>query len=169
VLCHIALDGRVTGDVGHTQWNLLVPRITDIVLVPHRKGKLDLLSGRDMLAHTIPRDIVRAVVPAGVRIREEPDQDRAVARRAAGNAFRNGAQRRLVLVVAEPYADAAHAIAGALTDFVGVSLEVVAAADPAAEAGNRIATRQQVDGVLTDGASAAAVTALPDFPEAYPL
>lgn len=172
VLCHLALDDWITGGTGYTQWkqwNWLVALISSLVLVPRRRGKLDLPSGRTMLARTIPRDAVRAAVPAGVQIRDEPDQDPALARRAAGNAFRNGADRQLVLVAAEPYAAAAQAIADALADLVRVSLEVVAAADPAVEAGNRIAAGQPVDGVLTDDANAPAITALPDFAQAYPL
>ena len=117
----------------------------------------------------MPRDAVRAAVHAGVHIKDEPVQDPGTARRAAGNAFRNKADRQLVLVAAEPYAAAARAIADALADSVRVSLEVVPAADPAVEAGNRIAAGQPVDGVLTDDANAPAVTALPDFPKAYPL
>ncbi len=169
VLCHLALDGRATGGAGYTQWNKLVASKADLMLVPHRRGKLQLPSAREMVAHTMPRDAVRAVVPAGVHVKDEPAQDPGTARRAAGNAFRNGADRRLVLVVAEPYAAAARALADALADAVQVRLEIIATADPAAEAGNRIAAGQPVDGILTDDASAAAVTALPDFPEAYPL
>ena len=169
VLCHLALDGRVTGGAGYTQWNWLVDSITRLVLAPNRRGKLQLSSGRQMVAHTIPRDAVRAAVRPGVRITDEPAQDLGVARRAAGNAFRNKADRQLVLVVAEPYAAAARAIADALADAVQVRLEIIAAADPAAEAGSRIGAGQPVDGILTDDASAAGVTTLPDFPEAYPL
>ena len=169
VLCHLALDGRATRGAGYTQWNKLVASKADLMLVPHRRGKLQLPSAREMVAHTMPRDAVRAVVPAGVHVKDEPAQDPGTARRAAGNAFRNGADRRLVLVVAEPYAAAARALADALADAVQVRLEIIATADPAAEAGNRIAAGQPVDGILTDDASAAAVTALPDFPEAYPL
>jgi Family of unknown function (DUF6519) len=169
VLCHLALDGRATGGAGYTQWNWLVASNADLVLVPHLRGKLQLPSGREMMAHTVPRDAVRAAVPAGVHIKDEPAQNPGTARRAAGNAFRNKAERELVLVAAVPYAAAARAMAAALADAVQVRLEVIAAADPAAEAANRIAAGQPVDGILTDDASTAAVTALPDFPEGYPL
>jgi hypothetical protein len=169
VLCHLALDGRATRGAGYTQWNWLVASKADLMLVPHRRGKLQLPSAREMVAHTMPRDAVRAVVPAGVHVKDEPAQDPGTARRAAGNAFRNGADRRLVLVVAEPYAAAARAIADALADAVQVRLEVIATADPAAEAGNRMAAGQPVDGVLTDEVNVPAITALPDFPEIYPL
>ena len=169
VLCHLALDGRATGGAGYTQWNRLVAAKADLMLVPHRRGKLHLASGREMMAYTLPRDAIRAAVHAGVHISDEPAQDPGTARRAAGNAFRNKADRQLVLVAAEPYAAAARAIAAALANVVHVSLQVVVAADPAVEAGSRIAAGQPVDGILTDDAGVAAVTALPDFPEAYPL
>jgi hypothetical protein len=169
VLCHLSLDGRATGGAGFTQWNWLVESETRLVLVPNRRGQLHLLSGREMVAHVLPRDAIRAAVHAGVHIGDDQAQDPAVARRAAGNAFRNRADRRLVLVVAEPYAAAASALADALADTVRVHLEVVAAADPAAAAGSRIAADLQVDGVLTDEVNVPAITALPDFPEIYPL
>jgi hypothetical protein len=169
VLCHLTLDGRATGGVGYTQWNWLVDSITPLLLVPHRRRKLHLSSGRNMIARAIPRDAVRAAVRAGVTIKDEPAQDPGMARRAAGNAFRNGADRRLVLVVSEPHAPAARLIAEALADTARVTLEIVPAADPAAEASSRIAAGQPVDGILTDDADASVVTALPDFPEAYPL
>ena len=83
----------------------------------------------------------------------------------AGRSF----QRRLTLIVAEPYAAAAGKIAEALADAASVTVEVVPAADPAAEASSRLAAGQPVDGILTDDADTPAVTALPDFPEAFPL
>jgi uncharacterized protein DUF6519 len=169
VLCHLALDARVTGGAGYTQWNWLVDSIMRLVLVPNQRRKLQLSSGREMLAHTLPRDAIRTAVHAGVHINDEPAQDPGTARRAAGNAFRNKADRQLVLVAAQPYAAAARAIADALADAVQVRLEVIATADPAAEASNRIAAGQPVDGVLTDETSAPAITALPDFSEVYPL
>ena len=169
VLCHLALDGRATGGAGYTQWNRLVAAKADLMLVPHRRGKLHLASGREMMAYTLPRDAIRAAVHAGVHISDEPAQDPGTARRAAGNAFRNKADRQLVLVAAEPYAAAASAIAAALANVVHVSLQVVVAADPAVEAGSRIAAGQPVDGILTDDAGVAAVTALPDFSDVYPL
>jgi hypothetical protein len=169
VLCRLALDGRATGGRGYAQWNWLVLSVMRLMLVPHRNGKLSLPSGRQMVARAIPRDAVRAAVRTGVKLSDEPSQDPGQVRRAAGNAFRNGADRRLVLVAAEPYAAAAGVIAAALADAAQVAVEVIPAADPAAEASNRIAAGNPVDGILTDDAGLSAVTALPDFPEAYPL
>jgi uncharacterized protein DUF6519 len=170
VLCRLALDGRATGGAGYTQWNWLVASKADLMLVPHRRGKLQLASGREMMAYTLPRDAIRAAVRAGVHISDEPAQDLAAARRAAGNAFRGrGDQRRLTLIVAEPYTAAAGKIAEALAAAARVTVEIVSAADPAAEASSRIAAGQPVDGILTDDTDTPVVTALPDFPEAYPL
>lgn len=170
VLCHLALDGRVTGGAGYAQWFWLVAAMKSLVLVPNRKGKLQLSSGRAMVSRAVSRDALRTTVRAGVQVSAQPAQDLAAARRAAGNAFRRrGDQRRLTLIVAEPYAAAAGKIAEALADAARVAVDVVPAADPAAEASSRIAAGQQVDGILTDDTDTPAVTALPDFPEAFPL
>lgn len=170
VLCHLALDGRATGGVGYAQWFWLVAAMKSLVLVPNRAGKLQLPSGRDMMARAISRDDILATVRAGVQVSDRPTQDLAAARRAAGNAFRSrGDQRRLTLIVAEPYAAAAGKIAEALAGAAKVTVEVIAAADPATEASRRIAAGQPVDGILTDDGDTPAVTALPDFPEAFPL
>jgi hypothetical protein len=170
VLCHLALDGRVTRGAGYVQWFWLVAAVKRVVLVPHRKGRLQLQSGREMVSHAVSRDAIRATVQAGVQLSDQPAQDLAAARRAAGHAFRGqGDQRRLTLIVAEPYAAAAGKIAEALADAARVTVEVVPAADPAAEASSRIAAGQPVDGIITDDTDTPAVTALHDFPEAYPL
>jgi hypothetical protein len=170
VLCHLALDGSVTGGAGSTQRFWLVTAVKNLVLVPNRKGKLQLSSGRAMVSRAVSRDDLRATVRAGVQVSQKPAQDLAAARRAAGNAFRSrGDQRRLTLIVAEPYAAAAGKIAEALADAANVTVEVVPAADPAAEANSRLAAGQPVDGILTDDTATPDVTALPDFPEAFPL
>ncbi len=170
VLCHLDLDARVTGGGGYTQWFWLVAAVKNLVLVPHLQGRLHLPSAREMMARAVPRDDIRAAVGAGVQISAQPAQNPTAARRAAGNAFRSrGDQRRLTLIVAEPYAAAAAKIAEALSDAANVTVEVIPAADPAAEASSRLAAGQPVDGVLTDDTGTPAVTALPDFPEAFPL
>lgn len=170
VLCHLDLDGGVTGGAGYTQWFWLVAALKNLVVVPHLQGKLHLPSAREMMARAVPRDDIRAAVGAGVQVSAQPAQNPTAARRAAGNAFRSrGDQRRLTLIVAEPYAAAAAKIAEALSDVARVTVEVIPVADPAAEASSRIAAGQQVDGILTDDADIPAVTALSDFPEAYPL
>lgn len=170
VLCHLDLDGRITGGAGYTQWFWLVAAVKSLVLVPNRKGKLQLSSGRSMVSRAVSRDDLRATVRAGVQVSQKPAQDLVAARRAAGNAFRSrGDQRRLTLIVAEPYAAAAGKIAEALANAASVTVEVVPAADPAAEASSRLAAGQPVDGILTDDADIPAVTALSEFPEAYPL
>jgi hypothetical protein len=170
VLCHLALDGRATGGTGYGQWFWLVATVRSLVLVPNRNGKLQLSSGREMMARAVSRDDIRATVQAGVYVGDRPAQDLAAARRAAGNAFRGrGDQRRLTLIVAEPYAAAAGKIAEALAGAAKVTVEVIPAADPPSEASSRIAAGQPVDGILTDDADTPAVTALPDFPEVFPL
>ena len=168
ILCHLALDGRATGGTDWTQWCWVVASKTNLMLVPSRKGRLHLLSAREMVARAIPRADLRAMLRAGTHVSDGPGQDMGLARRAAGNAFRR-AERRLVLVVAEPYAAAARVIADALTAAVKVTVEIVPAADPAAAASTRIAAGETVDVILTDDASLPPITALPDFPEAYPL
>ena len=142
----------------------------DLMLVPHRRGKLHLASGREMMAYTLPRDAIRAAVHAGVHISDEPAQDLAAARRAAGNAFRNRAdQRRLMLVVAEPYAAAAGKIADALADAVQVTAwRSCRPPIPAAEASSRIAAGQPVDGILTDDADTAGRHRAARFPGGVP-
>ena len=169
VLCHLVLDGRATGGTGYTQWCWVVASISNLVLVPSRTGPLHLLSGREMIARAVPRDALRATLRAGTRVSDGPGQDPRLARRAGGNAFRSRADRRLVLVAAAPHAAAARVIADALTAAAKVTVQVVAAADPAAGASARIAAGEAVDGILTDDASVAPVNALPDFPKAYPL
>jgi hypothetical protein len=170
VLCHVALDRRVTGGTGYAQWFWLVTAVENLVLVPHLQGKLHLPSAREMMARAVSRDDIRAAVGAGVQVSAQPAQNLTAARRAAGNAFRSrGEQRLLTLIVAEPYAAAAGKIAEALSEVARVTVEVVPAADPAAEASSRIAAGRPVDGILTDDAGTPAVTALPDFPEAFPL
>jgi hypothetical protein len=170
VLCHLALDGLVTGGIGYAQWFWLVAAMKSLVLVPNRKGKLQLSSGREMMARAVSRDDILASVRAGVHVGDQSVQDLAAARRAAGNAFRSqGDRRRLTLIVAEPYAAAADKIAEALAGAAKVTVEVIPAADPATAASARIAAGQPVDGILTDDADTPAVTALPDFPEAFPL
>ena len=123
-----------------------------------------------MMAHVVSRDDIRAIVWAGVQVSDQPTQDLEAARQAADRLFGGaGDQRRLTLIVAEPYAAVAGKIADALAHAADVTVEVVPAADPAAEASSRIAAGQPVDGVLTDDAAAPAITALPDFPEVLPL
>lgn len=169
VLCHLALDGRATGGTGYTQWFWLVASLGKLTLVPSRTGRLQFVSGREMLARAVPRDALRATLRAGTHVTDGPGHNITLARRAAGRAFRNRADRRLVLVAAEPYAAAARVIADALSTAAQVTVEVIAAADPAAAASTRIAAGERVDGILTDDAGLPPVTALPDFPEVYPL
>ena len=168
VLCHLTLDGSATGGAGYAQWFWLVESMSHLTLVPSQRGRLHLLSAREMMARAVSRDALRATLRAGVHVTDGPGQDLRLARRAAGNAFRNRTDRRLVLVVAERYAAAARVIADALTA-AQVTVEVVPAADAAAEASTRIAAGEVVDGILTDDASLLSVTALPDFAEVYPL
>ena len=97
-----------------------------------------------------------------------PGQDAAQARRAVGRAFRNGIARQLTLVVDEQYAAAAEAIKEQMAA-VGLTVDVVPAADPAAVATARRAAGDPVDGVLTDDTGLGSITALPDFVEAVPL
>ncbi len=170
VLCHLAVDRHLTGGASYAQWFWLVPEVKNLVLVPHLQGRLQLPSAREMMARAVSRDEIRAAVGAGVQVSAQPAQNLTAARRAAGNAFRSrGYQRRLTLIVAEPYAAAAAKIAEALANAASVTVEVVPAADPATEASNRLAAGQPVDGILTDDTDTPAVTTLPDFPEAFPL
>jgi len=91
VLCHLAIDGSVTGGAGYAQWFWLVAAMKSLVLVPNRTGKLQLSSGREMMARAVSRDDIPATVRAGVQVSDQPAQNLAAARRAAGNAFRSRA------------------------------------------------------------------------------
>ena len=169
VLTHLALDGRVTGTAGWTQWCWLVESIGQLVLVPRRRGRLSRVSGRQLITQAVSREALRAVLPAGATVADGPDQDVDVVRRAAGNAFRNDAPRTLVVVVAERFAEAARAIANALADPAKVALDAIPTADPAAAAQARIDAGQPVDGILTDAVHLDDVRALQEFGEEFPL
>jgi Family of unknown function (DUF6519) len=146
----------------------LVPVVTHLVLLPSRAGRLSLKSATDAIALAVPRDDLRATLPAGVLVTDGPGQNAAAAARAVGRAFRSGAARQLTIVVAERFTATADVIREALAA-TGVTLEVVAAADPATAVTARLEAGQPVDGVLTDHASAAPVIALAGFTTEVPL
>ena len=169
VLTQLTLDGRVTGTAGWTQWCWLVESIGQLMLVPKRQGRLSRVSGRQLVTQAASRDALRAALPAGAHVADAPGQDDDVVRRAAGNAFRNGAPRALVLVVPDRFAAAARAIGDAMAGLAQVVLEVIATANPVAETEARIAAGEPVDGILTDAAHVDDALALPDFGEEFPL
>jgi hypothetical protein len=146
----------------------LVPLVTNLVLLPSRAGRLSLKSATDAIALAVPRDALRAALPAGVLVTDGPGQNAAAATRAVRRVFRNGATQQLTVVVAERFAAAADVIKEALAA-IGVTLEAVAAADPAAAVTARLEADEPVDGVLTDHASAAPVIALAGFTTEVPL
>jgi hypothetical protein len=146
----------------------LVATIVNLVVVPHRNGRLALKSAQDAIALSMPRGAVRAALPPGVLIATGPPADERAAGQALGRAFRNGTPRRLTLVVTEPYAAAAAPVQEALGR-LGIDVEVVPAADPAATAAERLGAGQPVDGILTADADTGPVTAMADFPTPVPL
>ena len=151
-----------------TLWFWLVRSLTRLVVVPRRNELFRLKSVRDAMDLTTPREALRARLPGSVQVGEPRPTDLDAARRAADRAFRNRAERRLVLVAGERFADAAAVIRDALGG-VDVQVEVITAADPAAAAQARIEAGEQLDGVLTDEASAPPVAELGGFAEMIPL
>ena len=87
VLGHLALDRRVAAGAGYAQWFWLVAAVRNLVLVPHLQGKLQLPSGREMMAHVVSRDDIRAIVWAWVQVSDQPTQDLEAARQAADRLF----------------------------------------------------------------------------------
>ena len=152
-----------------TLWFWLVESLVDLVLVPTRAGLLRLKSVRDMIDLSVPREALQASVRAGVRIAEGKDHDAATAERSASRAFRNGAERRLVVMAGERYADAAGVLKEALHQ-IRVDVEVITAADPVADAVNdRMKAKEQLDAVLTDHASTQPISDLGGFGKAVQL
>jgi hypothetical protein len=151
-----------------TMWFWLVAALINLVVVPRRSGLLRLKGVRDAIDLSLPRDELRAHLPAGVQVAENREPDLAAAATAASHGFRNGVPRRLVVVADERYAEAAAVARDALQQ-IGIDLEVIPAADPVAAAQARTAAGEQLDGVVTDDASTVPITDLGGFTKPIPL
>jgi hypothetical protein len=150
-----------------TMWFWLVQSKPDLIILPFRDGLLRLKTLRDAITLSLPRDAVAARLPREVRLEPgEPDPD--AAQRAADRAFRDRAERRLVLIVDRRFRRAATVVREALGE-LGVELELVVAADPASAARTRLAAGEQLDGVLTTDDVVAGVAELGGFAEVLPL
>jgi hypothetical protein len=166
----VRLAGSVLGPAAAdvTGWFWLGETLTDLVVVPHRDGRLMLSSAQRAIALSLQRDALRAELPAGVRVADiAPDLGRA--REAARRIFNATTPvRSLRLVVDARYTAAGVAVRDGLAT-VDIELELLEAADPAAEATTRLAAGETIDGVLTDAERAASVDAVPGFAAAVPL
>jgi hypothetical protein len=170
-------DGRIdlglpTGDdvagADFSLWFWLMADVDQLVLVPRRLGLFRRPPVRTLVRAAVPRGELRSRLPQGFRVRAEPPMDPGELRSSADRVFRNGAPRRLVLVVDEDYREAAEILADVLGG-VDVELELVVAADPVDVARTRIEAGEDLDGVLTDSFSVAQVRAVSGFGEEFPL
>nr|MDT0659419.1 DUF6519 domain-containing protein [Micromonospora sp. DSM 115978] len=151
-----------------TRWFWLIEQATVPEIVPRRGELFRLKSVRDALRLAVPRTALAAALPGGARLADGPDTDPAAATRAAGRAFRRGAERQLVLIVDERYAAAAAVIRDALAEAT-IPVRTVDAADPVDGARALIEAGERFDGVLTDAATAPRVAELGGFSTEIPL
>jgi hypothetical protein len=149
-------------------WFWLVEALLQLVVVPTRNGQLRKKTVRDAVDLSLSRDELRALLRPGVRVAENREQDLAAAEHAADLGFRNGGGRRLVVVVDERYADAA-AVAREGLARIGVEMEIIPTDDPVGTVRARTSAGEQLDGVVTDDASAQPVTDLGGFTKPIPL
>jgi hypothetical protein len=150
-------------------WFWLLRAIERLVVVPTREGLFRMVSMRNAVTLSVPRDELRATAPREVQLLATGGPDLAGAERAAARAFRDPAEpRRLVLVTTRRFARAGAVIRDALRG-LGVELELAVVADPGAAAAARIEGGQQLDGVLTASGGAAAIAALGGFSEPFAL
>jgi hypothetical protein len=161
---HVRLAGSVlgTGAVDHARWFWLVEQVTHLVLTARRESPLRLAPARAAIALSVARDALGAGLPSGITVRPGAI-DLANARRAARRIFGNGVQERaLRLVVDERYRTSGEAVRDGL-DTVDIQMELLNAADPAADVTARLAAGETVDGVLTDELHTEPVLALGGF------
>jgi hypothetical protein len=167
---HVRLTGSVLGPAATdvSRWFWLVEEGTELVVVPHRDGRLELASAQRAIALSLQRDALRAALPAGATVADVAF-DLEGAKAAARRIFNATTPARpLILVVDARYTAAGVAVREALAT-VDIELQPLDAADPVAEVTTRLGNGETIDGVLTDAASAAAVEAVPGFTNAVPL
>ena len=136
---HVRLAGSVLGPTAAdvTRWFWLEQRLTQLVVVPHRDGRLRLPSAQRAIALSLSRDPLRASLPAGVTVADvAPDPDGAKA--AARHIFTAATPARpLILVVDARYTAAGVAVRDALAT-VNIELQPLDAADPVADVTTRL-------------------------------
>lgn len=157
--------GRAAADV--TRWFWLTEKLVDLVVVPNEEK---LLQGwaRRAVALSLAREELRGQLPAGVTVADVP-RDIAGAGAAAKRIFGEPGQlRALRLVVDARYTAAGEAVKRGLAE-VEVDMELLPADDPVTEVTTRVGNGEDIDGVLTDAVSAAAVKAVKGFTKSVPL
>ena len=151
-----------------TMWFWLVRILNPLIIVPRREGLLRMKSLRDAFTLALPRDELRARLPAEVHMAPGVEPDPDAARRAADRAFRDRPDRRVVLIADERLADATSVLRDSLSE-LDIQIEVITAPDPAAAARERIDAGEQFDGVLTMEDHVEETSALGGFGEAIRL
>jgi hypothetical protein len=166
---HVRLAGSVlaAGAADVTRWFWLVEKLSHLVLVPHKDGRLRYVPAKRTIAVTLDRDALRAELRAGIAV-SDGERDPEVAKREAKKIFTPEKRPPLRLVVDERYAAAGLAVRAGL-DTVDVEVELHEADDPATEATTRIGNGERIDGVLTDAASTDAILDVAGFMPAVPL
>jgi hypothetical protein len=193
VLCHLWLSGQDIAGEGRERflnglspggrlptvddvraadyrlWFWLLRAIERLVVVPTREGLFRMVSMRNAVTLSVPRDALRTAAPRGIQLLSTGGPDLAGAERAVSRAFRDPAEpRRLALVTSRRFARPGAVIRDALRG-LGVEVDLAVAADPGAAAAARIEGGQQLDGVLTASGGAAEIAALGGFSEPFAL